>query len=60
MHPLHVAFDPGNFNFERLNPRIKLLDRHRIEVLLGERNERIVGLAREKVVQIHAEIVDRY
>ena len=59
MRPLHVVFDPGNFNFHRLDPRIQFLDRHRIEVLFRKRDERIIGLAWEKVVQIHTGIVDR-
>ena len=37
----------------------RLLDRHRVEVLLRKRDERIVGLAREKIVRsMAAEIVD--
>ncbi len=59
MRPLHVAFDAGDFNFERLDPLVQFLDRHRIEVLLCKRDEGIIGLAWEKVVQIHSGIVDR-
>ena len=54
LRPLHVVFDPGDFNLQRLDPRLQLLDRHRVEVLLGERDERVVGLAREKLFQIHS------
>lgn len=59
MRPLHVVLDAGDFNFQRFDPRIQFLDRHRIEVLLRKRDERIIGLAWEKVVQIHSGIVDR-
>ena len=57
---LDVALDPDDFNFQRLDPLQKLLDRHRVEVLLCERDERVVRLAREKVFQIHGGIVDRH
>ena len=56
---LHVVLDPLDFNFQRLDPRFQLLDRHRVEVLLRKGDERIVGLAWEEVFQIHAASVDR-
>ena len=59
LRTLHVAFDAVDFNFEGFNPRLELLDRHRVEVLLRKRDQRIVGLAREEFVQIHGGIVDR-
>ena len=55
---LHMRFDAVDLCFERRNPRLQLLDRHGVEVLLCKGDERIVGLAREEVFQIHARIVD--
>jgi len=56
---LHMRFYAGDFDFERLNPLVKLIDRHRVEVLPGERDEWILGLAREEIFQVHrAGIVD--
>jgi len=54
----HVVFDAGDFNLERFDAGAKLLDGQGIEVLLGECDQRIVGLAREEVVQIHGGVVD--
>ena len=48
-----MGFDPGDLGLQRLNPEMQLLDRDRIEVLLGERDQWIVGLAREKFVEVH-------
>ncbi len=48
-----MGFDPGDLGLQRLNPEVQLLDRDRIEVLLGERDQWIVGLAREKFVDVH-------
>lgn len=50
---LRMRFDARDLGLERLDPRLELLDRHRIEVLLCKRNEWIVGLAGEEVFQIH-------
>ena len=38
MRPFHVVLDPGDFNFERIDAGVKLLDRHRVEILLRERD----------------------
>ena len=51
---LHVRFDAGDFGLQRLDPLLQLLDRHRVEVLPGERDQRIVRLAREEVLEVHA------
>ena len=51
--PLHMRFDPGDFGLQRLDPLLELVDRHGVEVLPAERDERIVGLAGEEVFQIH-------
>ncbi len=53
LRTLHMRFDAVDLSFQRLYPRLQLLDRHGVEVLLCKGNERIVGLAREKVFQIH-------
>lgn len=51
--PFHMRFDAADLGLQRLDPGLKLLDRQGIEVLLCERDERVVGLAREEVFQIH-------
>lgn len=53
LRTLHMRLDAGNLGLQRFNPRFQLLDRHGVEVLLRKRDERVVGLAREKVFQIH-------
>ena len=58
LRALHVRLDAPDFVFQRIDSGVQLLDRHRIEVLLSERNERIVGLAREQLIQIHGRVVD--
>ena len=58
LRPLHVVLDAGDFNVERLDARLQLLDRQGIEILFRKRHERVVGLAWEKLVQIHGRIVD--
>ncbi len=50
---VHVRIDSRDFRLQRFDPRVELLDRHRVEVLAAERDERIVRLAREKIVEIH-------
>jgi NADPH:quinone reductase len=56
--PLHVRFDARDLDPQRLDPRLQLLDRHGVEVLLCKRDERVVGLVREELFQIHLGIVD--
>lgn len=43
---------PGDLGFQRGDPLLKLLDRQRIEILAGERLQRIIGAAR-KIVCVH-------
>jgi hypothetical protein len=50
---LHMGFDPGDLGFEPFDALLQLLDRQRVEVLLAQRDQRVVRLAREKLVQIH-------
>lgn len=50
---IHMGLDAADFELERRDASLELLDREGIEVLLAERNERIVGLAGEEVVKIH-------
>ena len=50
---VHVRFDAGDLGPQDLDPLLQFLDRQRIEVLPAERDERIVGLAREEIVGIH-------
>ena len=53
LRTLRMRFDAVDLRFERLDPRLQLLDRHGVEVLLCKGDERIVGLAWEEVFQIH-------
>ena len=50
---VHMRLDARDFSLQRFDSRLQLLDRQRVEVLASERNERIVGLAREEIVGIH-------
>ena len=53
-----MRFDARDLRLQRLDPSDKFLDRHRVEVLLAEGDEWVVGLAREEIVEIHSGIVD--
>src|SRR3954454_3239921 len=44
---------PGDLAFEGLDALLELLDRQRVEVLLRELHQRIAGLAREELFEIH-------
>ena len=48
-----MRFDAGDLGFQGLDPRLELLDRDGIEVLPGKLRQRIAGLAREKIVEVH-------
>ena len=50
---LHMGLYAGDFRVKRGDPGVKLVHRHRVEVLLRQRRERILGLAREEIVEIH-------
>ena len=50
---IHVRFDAGDLRLQDFDPLLEFLDRHRVEVLPAERDERVVGLAREEIVGIH-------
>lgn len=50
---LHVRFDPGDFRLECLDAAYEFLDRHGIEVLLCKLDERVAGLARKEIVEVH-------
>ena len=53
LRPLHMSFDTGDLGPQPLDPRLELLDRHRIEVLLAKLDQGVPGLAWEKVVEVH-------
>ena len=53
-----VRFDARNLRLQRLDSRVQLVDRHRIEVLSCELDQRVARLAREQVVEVHEGIVD--
>ena len=48
-----VSLDAKDFNLQRFDASMELLDRHRVEVLLRKLDERVAGFAWEKVFQIH-------
>ena len=52
----HMGFNASDFGFQGLDPRLQLLNRHRVEVLLRELNERVAGLAGKEVFQVHGRI----
>ena len=54
LRTLRMRLDAVDLRFQRLDPRLELLDRHGVEVLLCKGDERIVGLTWEEVFQIHA------
>ena len=54
----HVVLDPRDFRLEAFNAGLKLLDRHRVEVLLRKLHQRIAGLAGKQVFQVHPEPFD--
>ena len=45
-HPLNLGFEAGN-------ALVKLVDRQRVEVLARQQGQRILGLVREELVQVH-------
>lgn len=54
-----MGFHPRNLFLQRFDSRLQFVDRKRIEVLFAELRQRILGLVRKEVVQIHASVVDR-
>lgn len=50
---LHVRFDAGDLCLKGFDALLELLDRHGVEVLAAKLNERVAGLAREEIFQIH-------
>jgi hypothetical protein len=50
---LHVRLDARNLGLKRFDAFLELVDRQRIKVLLAKRDQRIVRLAGEEIVQIH-------
>ena len=53
LRALHVRFDARDLGLQGLDPRLQLLDRHRVEVLPGKRDQRIFGLAWEEFFEVH-------
>ena len=51
---LDVRLDARDLGFQRVDPLLELVDRDRIEVLAPERDQRVVGLARKEVFEVHA------
>ena len=50
---------PGDLALERGDALLELLDRQGIEILLRELHQRIAGLAREELFEVHARRIDR-
>ena len=57
LDPLDMGFNSRDLGVERGDALVQLLDRNRIEVLPAKGDQRIVGLAREKFVEVHRRIV---
>ena len=55
---LHVRLDAPNLRLQRLDPRVKLVDRHWVEVLPGKLDQRVARLAWEELFEVHRGIVD--
>jgi NADPH2:quinone reductase len=54
-----MSFDAGDLGSKRLDSLVQLRNRHGIEVLLGELDQRVSWLARKEFVEVHsARIVD--
>ena len=54
----HVGLDARDLRLQAFDASLKLLDRHRVEVLFRKLYQRVAGLAWEQVVQVHCGIVD--
>jgi len=50
---VHMRFDAGDLSIKSFDPLLELVDRERIEILLRQRNERIIGLTWKEFVQVH-------
>ena len=50
---VYMGLDAGDFRLQSLDPLPQLLDRHWVEVLFGELDQRIAGFARKKILQVH-------
>jgi NADPH2:quinone reductase len=55
---VHVRLDAGDLGLQALDARLQFVDRERIEVLLAERDQGVVGLAREQLFEVHQGSVD--
>ena len=49
----HVGLDARDLRLQSLDSRDQLVDRQRAEILFDQLGQRILGLVREKLVQIH-------
>jgi NADPH2:quinone reductase len=54
----HFCAHPLDFPLQRRDPFLKLLDRKRVEVLLDQQHQRIAGLARKELVEVHGGRID--
>ena len=50
---LDVRLDARNLDLQGFDTLLELLDRHRVEILSGQLDQRVTRLAREEVVEIH-------
>lgn len=55
---LDLESNPADFGLERYDARSQILEREGIEILSGERNQRVVGALREEIVRFHPQKVD--
>src|SRR5436190_5492353 len=56
---MKLGLHPLDLRLQHLYPRVELLDRQRIEILLRQELQRIVRLVRKELVEIHWQSVDR-
>ena len=49
-----VRFDARYFGLQRVDARTQFLDGDRVEVLLGKFYQRVAGLVREEIVEVHS------
>ena len=58
LDPCDVCLDAVDLRFQGGDSLVQLVDRHGIEILPLQRLDRVIGFAREKLVEIHRGFVD--
>ena len=55
---IDFCLDPSDFTFERCDPRFQFFHRKRVEILLAQLDQEILGFFGEEFVQIHVANID--